>query len=281
MIKDDDEDELMLDAEDEEDEQPVKPKRGRPRQAATTGIKLKVVDTKKRKRPSVNYVQQDTDSEFEDEVEEEEIPVRTTRNRKPTKAQLKKKKEAERKKMEEGDTSDFEDSLAANAPVPGQIAFCAECNCRFTVTAYSRASEDGDGLLCYPCGNKKKKNAPAQTTTRKKQTPAARANKKSHARALLDGDTSGIKSLQDMCIDVIAKHIDDVETLGHIGSHNLDKISQILCKNRRLNDQTIKLFFEPAEHVLRFYDCSSKSIHTYIPHHRNLFYTNSSFRGFI
>ncbi|KAK6354342.1 hypothetical protein TWF730_008749 [Orbilia blumenaviensis] len=250
---DEDNDEEMLDVEEEE---PIKTRRGRPsRAAATTEIKLTVAS--KRKRKSTATVK-DSEDEFEeeDEAEEELVAVRATRSRKPTKAQLKRKKAEERRRMEEEEGSDFEDPTnSASAPVPGQIAFCADCDCRFTVTPYSRSSDSGDGLLCYKCGNK---NAPAEKVARKKKQ-TTRTNKKSQARALLDGDASAVKSLQEICINLVAKHIDDVETLGYIGSHNVDKISQIICKNRRLNDDTVKLFFEPAEHLVRFYDCSKVS----------------------
>lgn len=256
--KDEDDDEEMPDMEEEEEEEEqeeeevVKRKRGRASRA-TTEINLKVVGKRKRKSTTIK----DTESEFEEEEEEEKvITVRATRNRKPTKAQLAKKKAEERRRMDEDDDFDPDNSIdPAYRPVPGQIAFCADCECRFTVTPYSRPSDDGEGLLCHPCG---KKGAPVEKAARKKKQ-ATRTNKKSNARAILDGDTSAVKSLQEICINTVAKYIDDVETLEYIGSHNVDKISQIICKNRRLNDDTIRLFFEPAEHVLRFYDCSYTS----------------------
>ncbi|KAK6510928.1 hypothetical protein TWF506_010016 [Arthrobotrys conoides] len=243
-----DEDEEMLDFEEEEEEEPVKTRRGRSSRA-TTEIKLKVVGKRKRKSTAVK----DTESEFEEVEEEEIVTVRATRTRKPTKAQLAKKKAEEQRQLEEDDEFNPDNFLdPAFRPAPGQIAFCADCECRFTVTPYSRSADDGEGLLCHTCG---KKGAPAEKAARKKKQ-TNRTNKKSTARAILDGDTSAVKSLQEICINTVAKYIDDVETLGYIGSHNVDKISQIICKNRRLNGETIGLFFEPAEHVLRFYDCS-------------------------
>ncbi|KAF3118307.1 hypothetical protein TWF103_000322 [Orbilia oligospora] len=251
ISKDEDNDEEMLDVEEEEEEEPVRTRRGRASRA-TTKIDLKVVGKRKRKSTTVK----DTESEFEEIEEEEIVTVRATRTRKPTKAQLAKKKAEEQRKLEEDDEFNPDNFLdPAFRPVPGQIAFCAECECRFTVTPYSRSADDGEGLLCHTCG---KKGAPAEKAARKKKQ-TTRTNKKSAARAILDGDTSNVKSLQEICINTVAKYIDDVETLGYIGSHNVDKISQIICKNRRLNGETINLFFEPAEHVLRFYDCSGIS----------------------
>ncbi|KAF3904056.1 hypothetical protein ABW20_dc0104174 [Dactylellina cionopaga] len=261
----DDEDEDMDDifAEEEEEEEPDT-KRGRRK----SGVKDKPEEAKitlqagrKRKRMTTIEVNMNP---WEEDSDSEEAAPSTRGRRKPTKAQLKKQKQAEAKKYKKGrkaageDVSDVSDSdfemelERAAIPIPGQIAFCAECNCRFTVTPYSRAGPDGDGLLCHACG---KKNAPVEIAAKKKKQ-TTRTTKKNTARALLDGDATGVKSLQELCIQLVAKHIDDVEALGPIGSHNMDKICQIISRNRSLNDHTMKLFLEPAEHVLRFYDCS-------------------------
>ncbi|KAK6529142.1 hypothetical protein TWF694_004354 [Orbilia ellipsospora] len=242
----------VFDEDEEEAEEEVKPRRGRQRGAATSQSTPQTTESsRKRKRMTtveVSLVALGEDSESEPE----ETPVRS--KKKPTKAQLKKMKEREARRNgdEEADSDSGMDLYRVSVPVPGQIAFCAECNCRFTVTPYSREGPDGEGLLCHACG---KKSAPIEKAENKKKQ-VTRTNKKSSARALLDGDHSEVKTLQELCIQLVAKHIDDVEALGDIGSHNMDKICQIISKNRSLNDHTMKLFIEPADHVLRFYDCS-------------------------
>ncbi|KAF3937589.1 hypothetical protein ABW19_dt0200840 [Dactylella cylindrospora] len=241
--------------------------------------------------------------EEEDEDASEDLPPQRTRNTRSTRNSAKqekltrinvaetkvKRKEEESKKRkrktklvvgkdgkrtkkpEDWDSSGSE--YEAPLPAPGQIAFCAECNCRFTVTPYSRAGPDGTSLLCNACG---KKTAPIEAVEKKKRQ-VSRVNKKSNARALLDLDSTGVKSLQEMCIQLVAKHIGDVETLGYIGSYNMDKIAQIISKNRSLNNHTMKLFMEPAEHVLRFYDCSKiesdnlREIGAFVPTLRRLY----------
>ena len=35
---------------------------------------------------------------------------------------------------------------------PGKIDFCRICSQRFTITAYTKSSPDGEGLLCHKCG---------------------------------------------------------------------------------------------------------------------------------
>ncbi|KAJ6263429.1 DNA repair protein rhp7 [Drechslerella dactyloides] len=193
----------------------------------------------------------------------EVAPTASSSKKKLAKSQLKKAKKAEAKKVKKArrdagdEVSDDDDSDYGNDAglpavlLPGQIAFCAECNCRFTVTPYSRPGPDDEGLLCNACG---KKNAPVEAAARKKKQ-VTRTNKKSAARALLDGDSGGVKSLQELCIELVAKHIDDVEMLGNIGTYNMDKICQIISKNRSLNDHTMKLFLEPGNRTINLYDC--------------------------
>jgi len=83
-------------------------------------------------------------------------------------------------------------------PLPGQIAFCEICNCRFTVTPYSKAGPDGEGLICTPCG---KKTANQDKDATKKKFVAKKTKKKAMA-SLLDGEATGVKSLRDLAINV-------------------------------------------------------------------------------
>lgn len=101
------------------------------------------------------------------------------------------------------DDSDGEEAEGWNPyskpiPVPGQIAFCAECESRFTVTAYSRAAEGGDGLLCTSCG---KKFAKEDKEVKRKRANVKKV-KRDVLRQALDGESSGPKSLKEYCIRV-------------------------------------------------------------------------------
>lgn len=55
----------------------------------------------------------------------------------------------------------------------------------------------------------------------------------------------------------MAKYIDDVEALGDIGTINMDRICQIISRNRSLNNTTMKLFLDPGSEKLTLYDCGS------------------------
>lgn len=43
-----------------------------------------------------------------------------------------------------------------------------------------------------------------------------------------------------------------------LGRSDVDKICQVISRNRSLNDHTLKLFLDPGITRLNLYDCSSK-----------------------
>lgn len=158
-------------------------------------------------------------------------------------------------------------------PAPGQIAFCAACDGRFTVTIYSKPSPDGDGLLCSPCGRKMAKQQDGPEV-RKKRQPAVKRAKREALCLAMDGEVAGPKSLKEYCIRVrrpmpvllrcanllgqlVAKYIDDVEALGDLSSRDMDRICGIISRNRSLNNRTLSLFLEPHQESLNLYDCAS------------------------
>lgn len=59
---------------------------------------------------------------------------------------------------------------------------------------------------------------------------------------------------------VIGAHINNVEALGDIGPKNLDRVAQIVCKNRALTPENLSLFLEVGHTELRLYDCTSESV---------------------
>jgi DNA repair protein RAD7 len=133
-------------------------------------------------------------------------------------------------------------------PVDEAVDFCAKCQCRFTVTVYARQTEDGR-LLCRACG--------LEENPKQEKSRVAKKQRKRVAAALLDKkDINKVASLQDWCISTVVKYIDDVDALGDVGLLNMEKISRIVCRNRRLTSTTLKLFLAPALQKLTFWDCS-------------------------
>ncbi|KAL9093247.1 MAG: hypothetical protein Q9159_000424 [Coniocarpon cinnabarinum] len=169
------------------------------------------------------------------------------------KEKLKAKKKA--KKGKKGDDSDDDysdlDIYAKSKPKPGQLENCDICNKRFTVTPYTKEGPDG-GLLCTPCGKQITKEAKKEENKGKK---AATGRKRRQAESnRLDGIVRlGSKSLQDLCIEKVAKHHTDVEELGDLPDELIDRLGQIFAKKRVLDSRTLQLF-------IRF-DLKTVSIH--------------------
>ncbi|BFZ62762.1 UV-damaged DNA-binding protein rad7 [Saitoella coloradoensis] len=141
---------------------------------------------------------------------------------------------------------------------PGMIDFCAQCNCRFTITAYTVSTPEETGLLCHTCG------AAASTGDGKAKGKAAAPKKavkrKRAAKGKFFDEEKKIGTLQDRCIQLIAKHIHDIDVLGDIGSLNLDKICQIISRNRSLTPSTINLFLDAGVESVKLYDCSKLGV---------------------
>ncbi|EST06589.1 Leucine-rich repeat, cysteine-containing subtype [Kalmanozyma brasiliensis GHG001] len=155
---------------------------------------------------------------------------------------------------------------------PGSISYCGMCKMKFTITSYTKMSDKGP--LCHRCGPTYKGNG---TGPDAKAKPAPK-KKQVRRKNLQDGLRQSFPSLQSYCIEVVSRHIEDVEALGQIGFVNLDAISKSISKNRSLNPTTLQLFLSPSITTLSLYDCSKltseslQSIATFAPNleHINL-----------
>jgi DNA repair protein RAD7 len=157
----------------------------------------------------------------------------------------KKAKKAQKKKKGPDDDSDFEDDVMdmykKAKKLPGQLENCELCNKRFTVTPYSKAGPEG-GLLCTPCGKEMAKDA---KTEKKANKPVVRKGRRKMESNRLDGMTvRGPKSLQQLCIEKLAKHSEDIDELGEMPEGIMNRISEIFSKKRAMNSTTMKLFLQ-------------------------------------
>jgi DNA repair protein RAD7 len=156
-----------------------------------------------------------------------------------------KAKKAQKKKKGPDDDSDFEDDVMdmykKAKKLPGQLENCELCNKRFTVTPYSKAGPEG-GLLCTPCGKEMAKDA---KTEKKANKPVVRKGRRKMESNRLDGMTvRGPKSLQQLCIEKLAKHSEDIDELGEMPEGIMNRISEIFSKKRAMNSTTMKLFLQ-------------------------------------
>ncbi|TKY90881.1 hypothetical protein EX895_000879 [Sporisorium graminicola] len=134
---------------------------------------------------------------------------------------------------------------------PGSISYCGLCKMKFTITSYTKVSDKGP--LCHRCGPAYKGPNGAGSDAKAKPSPK---KKQVRRKTLQDGVRQSFPSLQSYCIEVISRHIEDVEALGHIGFRNMDAISKSISKNRSLNPRTLQLFLSPTITTLSLYDCS-------------------------
>ncbi|EUC43316.1 hypothetical protein COCMIDRAFT_38734 [Bipolaris oryzae ATCC 44560] len=202
---------------------------------------------------SANADAEDEEPEEDLQAESSAMAAERTRKRKRDQdeaiAKIKKgkaaKKTAKKKKKGPDDDSDFEDVMdmyKQAKPLPGQLENCEICNKRFTVTPYSKAGPEG-GLLCTPCGKEMAKDAKAE---KKANKPVVRKGRRKIESNRLDGLTvRGPKTLQQLCIEKLAKHSEDIEELGEMPESVMNRISEIFSKKRAMNPTTMKLFLQP------------------------------------
>lgn len=139
--------------------------------------------------------------------------------------------------------------------MPGQFEHCEICSKRFTVTPYTKTGPEG-GLVCTPCGKELAKDAKAEKKAAAPK-PAAGKRRRQIASDRLDGVAPNkAKSLQQLCIETVAKHHDDVEELGELPQPLLDRLSQIFSKKRVLNPKTLKLFVRPDLDTIAIHDAA-------------------------
>ena len=151
----------------------------------------------------------------------------------------------------------FEESMA---PLPDQLENCEICDKRFTVTAYSRKGPDG-GLLCKKCSIDLDKEEGADK--KRRRTNAGRARRKFQSN-LLDGIYPGAKDLMTLCIETLAKNVDQAEDFGDLPAPLIDRLAAILSKKRLLNPSTFNLFLRPNFEAVTVYDGAKLSPDDYI-----------------
>lgn len=141
------------------------------------------------------------------------------------------------------DDDDFaKDMYKKSRPAPGQFEHCEVCSKRFTVTPYSKEGPEG-GLLCTPCGKELAKELKQEKKAASK--PVGRKRRKLESDRLDGIAAGGAKSLQQLCIEKVAKHHEDVEELGDTPQPILEKLSEIFSKKRVMKSRTLRLFLRP------------------------------------
>ena len=90
------------------------------------------------------------------------------------------------------------------------------------------AANPPPGYLCHPCYKASGADPFKKPAAPKKRRTAA------DKRTVTNFEERHVANLASLCVQIISKHIDDVEALGDIGSVNLDKIAKAIAKDRSL-----------------------------------------------
>ncbi|KAF9460918.1 hypothetical protein BDZ94DRAFT_1265054, partial [Collybia nuda] len=202
-----------------------------------------------------------------DEPEDEEKPTPATKKRKLTKAaeaKLKAKAKKNAKKGTKGDDDDNDSeedaytalskSLWTNSsakPPVGNFENCAKCEKQFTVTKYTMAANPGPGFLCHQCAKASGADPFKKPAAPKKRKAAA------DKRTIVNFEEKRFPALVTICIQLITKHINDVEALGDIGTLNMEAISKALSKNRGLTPENANLFYDVSNTTLTLFDATN------------------------
>ncbi|EJF57989.1 RNI-like protein [Dichomitus squalens LYAD-421 SS1] len=202
-----------------------------------------------------------------DNLDEPDEPApKKRRQNKATEAKQKEKEKAKAKKRaNKGDDDDYEDDghedpysalskmWKGDLPKPpiGSFEKCARCEKQFTVTKYTLAANPPPGWLCHICAKSSGADPFKKPAAPRKRKPAA------DKRNVVSYEERRFPSLASVCIDVISKHIDDVEALGDIGTMNVEEIARALAKNRRLTPENVMLFYDIENVRLTLYDATN------------------------
>ena len=170
--------------------------------------------------------------------------------------------------QEDGEDDDYIDNAFGRdmyrkaPPAPGQFDNCEQCSKRFTVTPYSKTGPEG-GLLCASCGKLQKdannKANRASAAGRKPGGTSAGRKRRKIESDRMDGKIHlGARSLQQLCIEKVVAHHNDIEEFGDMPGAILERLSMIFSKNRVLGSKTLPLFLRPDLDTVAIHDAACK-----------------------
>ncbi|KAK2460712.1 hypothetical protein APHAL10511_007182 [Amanita phalloides] len=210
----------------------------------------------RRRDRAIGYASDNMD-DSEGDGPESSAPAKKRRRTKTSDVKLKgKEKKKDDEDYEEEDTYTALSRIlrsgktSSSRPTIGSFENCANCGKQFTVTKYTVSANPGPGFLCHQCA-KASGTDPFQKTVslRKRKAPAEK-------RTIQSFEERRFPTLVSLCIQLITKHIDDVEALGDIGTVNMEAIAKALAKNRSLTPENAHLFYSVDNTTLVLYDCT-------------------------
>lgn len=215
--------------------------------------------SRRRTRASARF---DTPSKSDDKAKgKKQTPkqkaAETARLKALAKVKASKRFQAQRKRegSEDADMNSDEEAenfLDADDRRETQYEDCEKCGTKFIVTFYSRSGPNG-GLLCSKCS----KELDDADRAKRRKKGEGRVNRRNIESSRLEGKTTrGASDLLTMSLNTLAKHIDAADELGELPTKLVDRLAQILSKNRRIDPMTLNLFLNPSVKELDLYDCA-------------------------
>eukprot|EP00730_Choanoeca_flexa_P004468 TRINITY_DN11704_c0_g2_i2.p1 TRINITY_DN11704_c0_g2~~TRINITY_DN11704_c0_g2_i2.p1 ORF type:complete len:830 (+),score=240.83 TRINITY_DN11704_c0_g2_i2:123-2492(+) len=166
--------------------------------------------------------------------------AKKSKSKKQQAKQASKGKKRQLKRVESSD-DDFEDAdNNGGDSLPENVGLCGSCGCRLP----------HGQMICLACRDRQLKGTIAGIN-RKRGKNKPKAGSLMHQ--LLGGD---VLSLQELCVKLVCKYIEHVDDFGDVGDHVLDRIGQLMCRNRQLNKQTLQPLLPPTRRELKLYDCA-------------------------
>ncbi|KAI9140510.1 hypothetical protein BKA69DRAFT_506123 [Paraphysoderma sedebokerense] len=176
------------------------------------------------------------------------------------------KQKSKKKKKDDSDNSDDSDfvpefngalrnSQSENSKMKNTL--CLKCR---NVIPYYRTSKIS-ASLCEDCALTSIVNqrGNGRRSTGGRGRGRGRGRRKVASEFVYLNDEVGVPTLQNLCVKLICDHILDVEEFGDISPTALEKISKIICKHRKLDENTVRLFVGPEYDAIRLYDCTKLS----------------------
>jgi DNA repair protein RAD7 len=110
--------------------------------------------------------------------------------------------------------------------------------------------------LCTKCSKELKNEEKKDEQAKKKKAAAPRGRRRQTESDRLMGDVKpGAKSLVDICVRRVANVVHDIEEFGDMPQNLLDRLSQILSKQRVLTPRVLELFLRQDLDRISIYDC--------------------------
>jgi hypothetical protein len=201
--------------------------------------------------------------------EEVKATIKKGKGKDKAKGKGKKKK----KSSDDENESDYDDVMDVYKKVkklPGQLENCEVCSKRFTVTPYSKTGPEG-GLLCTPCGKELAKEAKSETKPKQKG-PTGRKRRKIESDRLDGKIQHGAKTLQQLCVEKVARHAGDIDDLGDLPPQVLERLSEIFTKNRVMKPKILDLFLRADVDSITVHDCACELVDSVGFLHANTLY---------